>query len=176
MHHDAALRILAERIEERLEREIRACKSLTSSAGIMGAHVHMLPDLPRDIEDEGEFHFVILGPKAASSATRPHPEARRYLDEKSGPDSPRVYRNALALVSPSVDGLEAARNAIRDHEGWFDVEKHLEGQEIDGNRKVMLADEKKKAAALITDMVRQAYCLVVTVRKSRGADLQSGGG
>ncbi len=169
MHHDAASRILAERIEERLEREIRACKSLTSGAGATGAHVHMLPRMPKDIEDEGEFHFVILGPKAASSANRPHPEARRYLDEKSGPDSPRVYRNALTLVAPSVDGLEAARNAIRDHEGWFDVEKHLEGQDIDGNRKVMLESEKKKAAALISEMVRQAYCIVVTVSEKNEA-------
>ena len=169
MHHDAALRILAELIEERLEREIRTCKSLTASAGATGAHVHMLPERPRDIEDEGEFHFAILGPKAASSAARPHPEARRYLDEKTGPDSPRVYRNALVLVAPSVDGLEAARNAIRDHEGWFDVEKHLEGQDIDSNRKVMLNAEKKKAAVLITEMVRQAYCIVVTVSEKNEA-------
>jgi uncharacterized protein len=169
MHHDAALRILVERIEDRLEREIRTCKSLTASAGATGAHVHMLPERPRDIEDEGDFHFVILGPKAASSANRPHLEARRYLDEKSGSDSPRVYRNALVLVAPSVDGLEAARNAIRDHEGWFDVEKHLEGQDIDSNRKVMLDSEKKKAAALISDMVRQAYCLVVTVSEKNEA-------
>jgi hypothetical protein len=169
MHHDATSRILAERIEERLVREIRTCKSLTSGAGATGAHVHMLPERPRDIEDEGEFHFVILGSKAASSANRPHPEARRYLDEKSGPDSPRVYRNALVLVAPSVDGLEATRSAIRDHEGWFDVEKHLQGQDIDSNRKVMLDAEKKKAAALITDLVRQAYCLVVTVSEKNEA-------
>src|SRR6266700_1521907 len=86
MHHDATLRISPEVIEERLRDEIRGCKSLTSGAGATGAHVHMLPERPRDIEDDGEFHYAILGPKAASNASRPHPEARRYLDEKTGPD------------------------------------------------------------------------------------------
>ena len=163
MHHDATSRISAEVIEERLRDEIRGCKSLISGAGATGAHVHMLPERPRDIEDDGEFHYAILGPKAASNANRPHPEAQRYLDEKTGADSPRVYRNAVVLAVPSIDGVEATRNAIRDHLGWLDVEEQLKGQDIDINRKLMLDSEKKKAASLITDMVRQAYCIVVTV-------------
>ena len=163
MHHDSTSRIAAEVIEERLRDEIRGCKSLASGAGATGAHVHMLPERPRDLEDDGEFHYAILGPKAASNANRPHPEAGRYLDEKTGPDSPRVYRNAVVLAVPSIDGVEAARIAIRDHLGWLDVEEQLKGQDIDINRKLMLDLEKKKAASLITDMVRQAYCIVVTI-------------
>jgi hypothetical protein len=163
MHHDATSRISAEVIEERLRDEIRGCKSLTSGAGATGAHAHMLPERPRDLEDDGEFHYAILGPKAASNANRHHPEAGRYLDEKTGPDSPRVYRNAVVLAVPSIDGVEAARIAIRDHLGWLDVEEQLRGQDIDINRKLMLDAEKKKAASLITDMVRQAYCIVVTI-------------
>src|SRR6266852_4195402 len=163
MHHDASSRISTEVIEDRLRDEIRGCKSLTSGAGATGAHVHMLPERPRDIEDDGEFHYAILGPKAASNANRPHLEARRYLDEKTGPDSPRVYRNAVVLAVPSVDGMEATRNAIRDHLGWLDVEEQLKGQDIDVNRKLMLDAEKKKAATRITDLVRQAYCIVVSV-------------
>ena len=128
MHHDATLCISPEVIEERLRDEIRGCKSLTSGAGATGAHVHMLPERSRDIEDDGEFHFAILGPKAASSANRPHPEARRFLDEKTSPDSPRVYRNAVVLAVPSVDGVEATRNAIRDHLGWLDVEEQLKAR------------------------------------------------
>ncbi len=171
MHHDATSRISLEVIEERLRDEIRGCKSLASGAGATGARVHMLPERPRDIEDDGEFHYAILGPKAVSSANRPNPEARRYLDEKSGPDSPRVYRNALVLAVPSVDGVEATRNAIRDSLGWLDVEEQLKGQDIDSNRRLMLDTEKKKAAALITDMVRQAYCLVATVSERNEAQV-----
>jgi hypothetical protein len=35
-------------------------------------------------------------------------EARRFLDENTGPDNPRVYRNAALLLCPSKDGLEIA--------------------------------------------------------------------
>jgi hypothetical protein len=163
MHHDACSRIAQEAVEEQLLREIQKCKSLTAGASAAGARVHTLPERPRDIEDDGEFHFAILGPKAASSPNRPSEEAKRFLNEKTGPDSPRVYRNAVVLAVPSVDGLEAARNAIRDALGWQEVEEQLKGQEVDMNRRLMLDAAKKEATAKVTDLVRQAYCIVVCV-------------
>src|SRR5258708_4345376 len=163
MHHDACNRISADVVEERLLTEIRTCKSLTAGAGATGARVHVLPEHPRDIQDDGEFHYAVLGPRAASSAGRPNAEARRFIDEKTGPDSPRVYRNAVVLAVPSIDGLEALRSAIRDYLGWLEVEEQLKGQEVDINRQQMLDIEKKKAAGRITDLVRQTYCIVVTV-------------
>src|SRR6266851_6684548 len=163
MHHDACTRIARDVVEEQLLREIRGCKSLTAGASAAGAQVHTLPERPRDIEDDGDFHYAILGPKAASLAGNPSPEARRFLEEKTGPDSPRVYRNAVVLAVPSVDGFEATRNAIRDLLGWLDVEEQLKGQDIDSNRRLMLDIEKKKETGKITDLVRQAYCIVVAV-------------
>lgn len=135
MHHDACTRISREVVEEQLLANIRSCKSLVTGAAAAGARVHTLPERPRDIEDDGEFHYAILGPKAVSSAGKPGPEAKRFLDEKTGPDSPRVYRNAVVLAVPSIDGLEATRNAIRDYLGWLEVEEQLKGQDIDVNRK-----------------------------------------
>ena len=49
--------------------EIAKLKNLTAGASGAGAIVHNLPKRPRDVEDEGEFRFVILGPQAASDAT-----------------------------------------------------------------------------------------------------------
>jgi len=157
MHHDACTRISREVVEEQLLANIRSCKSLVTGAAAAGARVHMLPERPRDIEDDGEFHYAILGPKAVSSAGKPGPEAKRFLDEKTGPDSPRVYRNAVVLAVPSVDGLEATRNAIRDYLGWLEVEEQLKGQDIDVNRKQLLDIEKNKTSRRITDLVRPAY-------------------
>ncbi len=163
MHHDACTRVPADLVEARLEKEIASCKSLTSGASATGAKVHLLPDKPRDIEDDGEFHYAILGPRAVSSPGRPGPEAQRFIDEKTGPDSPRTKRNAIVLAVPSIDGLEAARNAIRDYSGWLNVEDQLKGQEVDTNRKQLLDVAKADALKKITEMVRQAYCIVVTV-------------
>jgi hypothetical protein len=163
MHHDACSRIPKDAIEDRLLAEIRGCKSLVAGASATGARVHMLPERPRDIEDDGEFHYAILGPKAASIAGKPGAEAKRFIDEKTGSDSPRVYRNAVVLAVPSVDGMEAARDVIRKHLGWIDVADQLKGQEIDSNRQRTLDLWKNEASRRVADLVRQAYCIVVAV-------------
>ena len=63
----------------------------------------------------------------------------------------------------SLDGLEADRNAIRDELGWQEVEEQLKGQDVDVNRRLMLDAAKKETGAKVTDLVRQAYCIVVSV-------------
>src|SRR5712692_11488234 len=56
MHHDACLRVSPELIHERLLEEIGKLRSLTTGASAAGAPVHMLPETPRHIDDDGEFH------------------------------------------------------------------------------------------------------------------------
>ena len=91
--------------------------------------MHNLPEKPSDVDDDGEFHYVVLSPKAASAAGQPSADARRYLDETTGPDRPRVCRNALVLAVPSHDGLDAAREAVLDCLGWVEVQAELSKQE-----------------------------------------------
>ncbi len=163
MHHDACTRVLPGVVEDKLLETIRKCSSLTAGASGSGVRVHTLPEKPSDVEDDGDFHYVVLGPKAAARPGSPSSEARRFLNEKSGPEAPRVYRNTVVLAVPSVEGLEAARNAIRDNQGWLQVESQLKGQEIDNNRKQLLELEKKKTQERSIELVKQAYTIVVTV-------------
>jgi hypothetical protein len=135
MHSDACGRIPGPQVDSRLEDEIRAVKSLTAGASAAGARVHLLPDRPRDVEDDGEFHFVVLGPKAASDPGKPSTEAQRFIAETTGPEKPRTQtRNAIVLAVPSLDGIEAARRAVRDYLGWEEVRHDLQGQDIDPKR------------------------------------------
>jgi len=99
-------------VEARLLDDISKLKSLTAGASAAGAVVHNLPKRPNDIEDDGEFHFAILGPRAMSHSGKPSAEARRYIDETSDPDKPRNYRNAVVLAVPSRDGIEALCPAL----------------------------------------------------------------
>src|SRR5205807_10341057 len=122
-----------------------------------------LPEKPSDIEDDGDFHYVVLGPRAASRPANPSHEARRFSNQKSGRHAPRVYRSAIVLAIPSVEGLEASKNAIRDNQGWLQVESQLKGQEIDNNRKQLLELEKKKSQERSIELVKQAYTIGVTV-------------
>ena len=164
MHHDACeYRVPPELVTAKLLEEIQKLKSLTAGASAAGARVHNLPDKPSDVEDDGEFHYAVLPPKAACDPGKPGAEARRFVDETTGADRPRVYRNALILAAPSKDGLELARGRIVDYLGWDEVRAQLKSQELDPLREQMLAASLEQSKKSIPEAIRQAYCVVVTV-------------
>ncbi len=146
MHHDACTnRVTAELVEQKLLAEVRRTRSLTQGASGAGARVHTLPERPRDIEDDGEFHFALLGPGSASDSGRPSAQARRFIDETTGPDRPRTRRNAIVLVVPSRDGLDVARVRIREYLGWAEVRSQIGEQAQDTVREAMLATSTEQA-------------------------------
>lgn len=167
MHHDACTnRVTAELVEQKLLAEVRRTKSLTQGAAAAGARIHTLPERPRDIEDDGDFHFAILGPRAASDSGRPSAETRRFIDETTGPDRPRTRRNAIVLVAPSRDGLDAVRMRIREYLGWEEVRTQIGDQVQDTVREGMLAAWTEQARKRIPEAIRQAWSIVVTVNES----------
>ncbi len=164
MHNEAVrTRVSPETVESLLIDRIGSNKSLTAGASASGAKVHNLPRKPRDIEDDGEFHYAVLGPSAASEPGKPNPIAKRFLDETTAKDRPRVYRNAVVLVVPSREGLEVARDRVRDYLGWEEVQEELKSQEIDPIRSAMLVSSTDEARKAIPGAIRQAYSIVITV-------------
>lgn len=163
MHNDARTRVSPDLVEAKLLDAIGGLKTLSAGASAAGARVHNLPTKPSDIEDDGEFHYAILGPKAASASGSPSTEAKRFLEETTALDRPRVYRNAVVLVVPSRDGLEAARNCVLDYLGWEEVRVMLKGQEIDPLRAELLSGYLEAAKKKVPETIQQAYCLVATV-------------
>ena len=164
MHHEACSnRVPSTLVESQLIDAIEKEKGLTSGASAAGAKVHNLPERPSDIGDDGDFHYAVLGPQAASESGKPGPLARRFLDETTSRDRPRVFRNAVVLAVPSRDGLDAARMRVREHLGWVEVREQLKDQPIDPLREQMLANETEAARRRIPEAVRQAYSVVVTV-------------
>ena len=167
MHHDACNnRVPPALVESQLINAIEKLKALTAGASAAGARVHTLPARPRDIADDGEFHFAVLGPQAASDSGKPSSLARRFIDETTAADRPRVHRNAIVLAAPSRDGLDAARTRIREYLGWEEVRDQLKDQPIDPIREQMLTNETETAKRRVPEALRQAYALVVTVNES----------
>ena len=167
MHDDACRnRVPSQLIESQLIEAIAKERSLTSGAAAAGARVHTLPRAPRDVQDDGEFHFAILGPQAGSESGKPSAEAKRFINETTAADRPRVNRNAIVLAVPSKDGLEAARTRIREYLGWQEVGEQLKDQPIDPIREQLLASETRAAGGRIPEAIRQAYSVVVTVNEA----------
>ena len=128
MHHDACTaRVSSPLVESQIIDAIGNLKALTSGASAAGAKVHNLPERPRDIADDGEFHYAVLGPQAASESGKPSAEAKRFINETTAPDRPRVHRNAIVLAIPSREGLDAARRRAREYLGWEEVRDQLKG-------------------------------------------------
>jgi hypothetical protein len=175
--HDVACtdRINSETVESLLNTMIGKAKELTAGSSAAGARVHNLPVKPSDIDDDGEFHYAVLGPKCASTSGNPSTEVRRFLEETSGPDRPRVNKNAVVLAVPSRDGLEVARNAVRNYLGWEEVREMLKemlrGQELDVVRQARLQTNTQKSREAILEAIKNAYCIVVT--QSSTGDVQA---
>lgn len=165
MHAEASRQVSDDIVEARLIDEISRQRQLSASASALGVKVHTLPDHPNDVKDDGNFHYAILNPSAVSDSGKPSLEARRFLDETTSSEKPRVYRNAVVLVAPSKDGIEVARKRVRDYLGWEEVSTELKDQEgeIDPIRQQHLVMNLDKAKKRMPDAILQAYCIVVTI-------------
>lgn len=167
MHHDARQNVSATLVDEVLEKEIRGASKLTEGARGAGAKVHVLPARPSDIEDDGEFHYAVLGPKAASNG-KPSAEAKRFIDETTGPEKPRAQnRNAVLLSVPSKEGIDVAREKVRDLLGWEKVREMLkERSDIDTAATTRLEGNLRAARGEMVSQIVMAYCIAVTVNDS----------
>ena len=165
MHDEAcARRVTDADVEERLLETVRKCRSkLDGGAAAAGAKSHLLPASPADVADDGDFHYVILGPDAASDSGRPSRLAKRYIEVKSDRGQPRVARNSLVLAVPSRSGLEAARIQVRSLLGWEHVDAQLRNKSVDPLRAERLRRNLRESRNRVPDVVRQAYGVVVTV-------------
>ena len=162
MHKDALRVIPPELVEMKLFDEIGRLKGLTQAASAAGARVHNLPERPRDVDDDGQFHYAVLGPKAASDAGKPSAEVKRFIEETTSPDRPRIYRNSVVFAVPSHEGLEVCKNKIKEYLAWEEVRTLLEGKNVDSLRRELLWANTDKAKKVIPAAIRQAYCIVVT--------------
>lgn len=172
MQAAAASQISDDVVKARMLEEIGRTKALTGGASAFGVRVHTLPTKPRDIEDDSLFHYAVLPPSAASDSGKPSAETKRFLDETSGSDKPRVYRNAVLLLAPSREGLDVAHARVRDQLAWERVlddltpkndEDRKQKGSVDVARLQTLKINIDKARARVPEAIRQAYCIVVTV-------------
>lgn len=167
MHVNAQRNISEDMVRARVIDEIAKVKSLTANASAAGVRVHTLPSRPKDVEDDGAFHYAVLGPDAASESGKPSSLAARFLNETTGPERPRVFKNSVLLLVPSKDGLEIAFARVREYQAWEIVREELKKQQKDGHvdpaRAQTLQINIDKSRGKIPEAIKQAYCIVATV-------------
>lgn len=157
-------------IAVRLNKAVGDVKKLTEGASALGVRTHTLPDKPADIEDDGKFHFAVLGTDAASESGKPSAVAKKFIDETTSAAKPRVYRNAVILAVPSKDGLDMVRSRVADLLAWEQVASELNDKaksgNVDAQRMQRLTVELEKAKKYVPDAIRQGWCMMVTVSET----------
>ena len=163
MHDHAREKLVKEdEVTTILEHTARGLDTFKKGTDGLGVKYHPIPQHPRDIADDAQFHLATLEPEAACEAGHPSPYARRFLTTHTTEDKPRVYRNALLLIAPSESGLAVARNAIREMLAWERVKELPDYKNMPSVRKVQVSDKLESAKKEVPHAVRQAYCIAVT--------------
>jgi len=115
MHAAARAGVSDSLVDVVLEKTIQDAAKLTDGARAAGAKVHKLPAKPADIDDDGLFHYAVLGPAAACDAGKPSAHARRFLDETTGPDKPRAPLAATDLLPEQLPAAWNGDIATAEH-------------------------------------------------------------
>ncbi len=167
MHNDALMRVVSQTdlIESRLMEEIKTVKALTQGANAAGAVVHFLPKRPADIDDDGKFHYAVLGFEAASISGNPSANARKFLEDTTTADRPRVHRNAVVLATLDRTALPAIREQLATALAWDTVAEQLATQDMDPARKKLLTHYQRSSWETLGPLIQQSYCVVVTISK-----------
>ena len=163
MHFDACRnRVPPTLVEAALIDSVEQLKSLTQGASAAGARAHTLPEKPGDVQDDGEFHYAVLGPKAVSESGKPSAEGQAVhrRDDRPGPPA-RLSQRRGARRAVEGRALDAARARVREHLGWIEVRDRIKGQPIDPIREQMLAGATEAARRRVPEAIRQAWSIVV---------------
>ena len=130
MHDDACqYRVSADLVSVKLREEIENSRASRQAPRGRGEGAHPARKTARR---RGRWRLPLrrARSKGGIDASQPSAEARRFLDETTGPDRPRVCRNAVVLAVPSHDGLDLARDRVRDYLGWVEVRAELNQQNL----------------------------------------------
>lgn len=171
MHSQAKAAINSQVVEGHLINSLHKDKLFKSGNTDMELKTHILPANPAEVQDDGKFHYVVLSVDCASEPRKISQNAIRYLEEGASENSPRAYRNSLIMLAPSPDGLDMAKNRIRDALAWEQVLADLRQQgkgAIDPARESTLASNKKMADGKAQEAIRQAWTMAV-VMSEKGA-------
>jgi hypothetical protein len=163
MHDDASRKVADLLVERKLMEEIGGSRLLFNASAAPAVVAHKLPESPDRIDDDGKFHYAVLGPSAASEGGSPSAEAVRFINETTGHDRPRKNRNAIVLAVPSRLGIAQAIHQVRELLAWDEVRTALRGQEVDQQRKALLEEHAARTQSSVAEAIRQAYTIAVAL-------------
>lgn len=169
MHFQAKNGVPETEINDELRRRIKAISEL--KAADPGVEVHVLPQSPRDIDDNLQLHYLVLEPACAVAPGQPIPQAAEaYFNEKAGP---RIYRNNILALAPEASRVAGLREQVRNWLGWARLERPETHKLLTDEQKRLLPGEKKKTTEHLPEFVVGAYNILLAVNEDNEVEAQT---
>jgi hypothetical protein len=161
MHFQAKNGVSEPKINDELRKRIKNIPEL--KAADPGVEVHVLPQSPRDIEDNLQLRYLVLEPACAVTPGQPIPQAAEaYFNEKAGP---RIYRNNILALAPESSRVAGLREQVRNWLGWERLEQPETYKLLTDEQKRLLPKEKKASTETLPEFVVGAYNILLAVNE-----------
>lgn len=165
MHADALDRVRTSDVEDEVRRRARDARILTRTTD--GVRAYTLPGAPRDVEENAEFRYLVLGPECAATPEQPvPPEVAAFFLTVSGSNNPRTYKNALVALAPDRSSLDGLRNQVRRWLGWQLVQQSDDARRLSDAQQKKLASEMQKSNNELPVMVQGTWSVLVAADES----------
>lgn len=159
MHVRAMESLTLNEIDDELRRRIKGSPAL--QAADAGVQVHMLPQTPRDVDDDLQLHYVILEPTGAVEPGKPIPTATTaFFQERTGP---RIYKNNLIALAPEAASVAGLREQVRRWLGWRKLELPEMYRLLTDYQKRELPRKKQEAENNLPESVVGAYRILLAL-------------
>lgn len=124
--------------------------------------VHKLPQNPGNVDDTGDFAFVVLG---ADHAHAPGgalaSDTSAYIEQGKSAGTQRRFKNLVILLIPSQAGYAEAEQKIADHLAWIEVQKSEHFKELKSDQQAIVQKRVRDSKGEAESSVRNAMEIVV---------------
>lgn len=169
MHFQAKNGVPETEINDELRKRIKAIPELKTADP--GVEVHVLPQSPRDIDDNLRLHYLVLEPACAVTPGQSIPQAAEvYFKEKAGP---RIYGNNILALAPEASRVAGLREQVRNWLGWARLERPETYKLLTDEQKRLLPGEKKKTTENLPEFVVGAYNILLAVNEEGEIEAQT---
>jgi hypothetical protein len=177
IHVQAMQRLGDARIADEMRAQIEKVGELTATdrdGTDRGVRVHRLPQSPRDVEDNTDLHYLVLGPECALDLAQPiSAQVTAFFATTSGPQNPRTFRNTLVALAPDSARVAGLRRGVMELLGWQTVEASEIGKQLTDTQKRALVERKRAAETNLPSAVRATYSAVLDMGEDGNVRAQS---
>lgn len=133
------------------------------------AAIHITPSSSYDVPDEQSVRLVILGidsPRTSVEAdSKAIKAATEFLNNRG--NSPRIYKNTLAFVAPSGEGISSLRSAVRMYLAWKSIQNEADQLNLDKSQIRDTENAIRSTDQTVDLRIKDTYCWLLVPRIDR---------